>query len=120
MSLYEIFFGRNPPSVHIPELHTTAILDPQECSIKLHQKLLEIRELVDANIVHSTERQQHYYLGKAPPKLNEGQKVLVDNPTKGKLDPCWMGPWVVLQCDNPTIVQLRMGTKRQTVHINQV
>ena len=85
MSPYEIIFGRNPPSVHIPELHTTAILEPQEYSIKLHQKLLKIRELVNANIVHSTERQQHYYLSKAPPKL--GQKVRVDNTIKGKLDP---------------------------------
>ena len=29
MYLYENIFGRNPPSVHIPELHTTANLDPQ-------------------------------------------------------------------------------------------
>ena len=78
--------------IHVPELYTTAILDPQEYSTNLHQKLLEIRELVDASIVHSTERQQHYYHGKAPPKLKDGQKVLLDNPTKGKLDPRWTGP----------------------------
>ena len=71
MSPYEIIFGRNPPSIHVPELYTTAILDPKT---NLRQKLLEIRELVDASIVHSTERQQHYYHGKAPPKLREGQK----------------------------------------------
>ena len=57
---HEIIFGHNPPSIHIPELHTSAILDPQEYSISLHQKLLDIRELVDPNIIHSTERQQHY------------------------------------------------------------
>ena len=70
--------------------------------------------------MHSTEQQQHYYHGKAPPNLKEGQKVLLDNPTKGKLDPCWTGPWVVLHCNDPTTVQLKMGSRKQTVHINQV
>ena len=120
MSPYEIIFGRNPPSIHVPELHTTAILDPQDYSTNLRQKLLEIRELVDANIVQSADRQQHYYDGRAPPKLKEGQKVLLGNPTKGKLDPRWTGPWVVLQCIDPTTVKLKMGSRKQTVHINRV
>jgi len=72
MSAYEIIFGHNPPSIHVPELHTAAILDPQEYSNYLLQKLLDIRELVDANIVHSAERQQHHYHGKAPSKLRDG------------------------------------------------
>ena len=117
---YEIIFGHNPPSIHIPELHTTAILDPQEYSNYLCQKLLDIRELVDANIVHSAERQHHHYHGKVPSKLREGQKVLLNNPTKDKLDPRWTGPWVVLQCNDPTMVRLKMGTRTQTVHINRV
>jgi len=100
MSPHEIIFGLNPPSIHVPELHTSAFLDPQEYSTSLRQKLLDIRELVDANITHSTERQQHYY--------------------HGKLDPRWTGPWVVLRCDDPTTVQLKMGTKMQEVHINRV
>ena len=92
MSPHEIIFGLNPPSIHIPELHTSAFLDPQEYSTSLRQKLLDIRELVDANITHSTERQQHYYHGATPPELKEGQRVLLDNPTKGKFDPHWTGP----------------------------
>jgi len=72
LSPYEVIFGHNQTSIHVPEQHTTAILDPQE----LCRKLLDISELVDANIVHSTERQQHQYQG----KLKEGQNVLLDNP----------------------------------------
>ena len=45
--------------------------------------------------------------------------MLLDNPTKGKLDPRWTGPWVVFQCNDPTTVRLKMGTRRQTVHINR-
>ena len=71
-------------------------------------------------MVHSTDRQQHYYHGKSPPKLKEGQRVLLDNPTKGKLDPCWTGPWIVIQHKDPTTVLLKMGSRKQTVHINRV
>ena len=120
LSPYEVILGCNPPSVHVPELHTTAILDPGEYSSALHQKLWDIKELVDANIVHSTDRQQHYYHGKSPPKLKEGQRVLLDNPTKGKLDTRWTGPWIVIQHKDPTTVLLKMGSRKQTVHINRV
>ena len=111
-------------AIHHPymlrRLHTTAILDSQDYSTNLRQKLLEIRKLEDANIVHSADRQHHYYDGRAPSKLKEGQKVLLGNPTKGKLNPCWTGPWVVLQCIDPTTVKLKMGSRKQTVHINRV
>ena len=35
LSPYEVIFGRNPPSIHVPELYTTAILDPWEYSSAL-------------------------------------------------------------------------------------
>ena len=82
--------------------------------------LFDINELVDANIVHSVDQQQHYYHYKTPSKLREEQKVLLDNPTKGKLDHCRTGPWVVLHCNVPTSVRLKMGTGRQTFHIDFV
>ena len=43
LSPHEILFGHNPPSLHIPNLRTTAILDPNEYSHRLQRKLLEIR-----------------------------------------------------------------------------
>ena len=92
---HEILFGHNPPSLHIPNLRTTAILDPNEYSHHLQRKLLEIRELVDANIVQSAGRQQHFHTSAKPPHLRQGQRVLLNNPTKGKLDPRWTDPWVV-------------------------
>ena len=58
-------------------------VDPQEYSIELHQKLLEIRELVDANIVHSTTTLLSW-----EGTLKEGQKGLVDNATKGGTTGC--------------------------------
>ena len=51
--------------------------------------------------------------------LTPGQKVLIDNPTRGKLDAHWTGPWIVIQ-QNTTTVKVRMGTKEQVVHINRV
>ena len=87
LSPYEVIFGCNPPSLHFPNLQTAVILDPGEYSSQLRSKLLEIRELVDANMVKSSEQQQHYYKSSSLPQLKEGQKVLLSNATKGKLDP---------------------------------
>ena len=83
LSPYEVIFGFNPPSLHFPNLQTVAILDPGEYSSELRSKLLEIRELVDANIVKSSEQQQRYYKSSSSPQLKEGQKVLLSNATKG-------------------------------------
>ena len=120
LSPHEILFGHNPPSLHIPNLRTTAILDPNEYSHHLQRKLLEIRELVDANIVQSAGRQQHFHTSTKPPHLRQGQTVLLNNPTKGKLDPRWTGPWVVQQYENSTTLRLKKGEKEQVVHINRV
>ena len=45
--------------------------------------------------------------------------MLLNNPTKGKLDPRWTGPWVVEQQDNTT-VRIVKGGREQTVHVNRV
>ena len=60
-------------------------------------RVLELREWVDANITESATRQQNsYHSGTCTAtSLVEGQKVLIDNPTRHKLDPKWTGPWIV-------------------------
>ena len=51
--------------------------------------------------------------------LTAGQQGLVDNPTRGKLDAHWTGPWIVIKQD-ATSVKVKMGTKEQVVHINRI
>ena len=104
LSPHEILFGHNPPSLHIPNLRTTAILDPNEYSYYLQRKLWE---LVDANIIQSAGRQQHFHTSAKPSHLRQGQRVLLNNPTKGKLDPRWTGPWVVQWYENSTTLRLK-------------
>ena len=120
LSPYEVIFGCNPPSLHFPNLQTAVILDPGEYSSQLRSKLLEIRELVDANMVKSSEQQQHYYKSSSLPQLKEGQKVLLSNATKGKLDPQWTGPWIVQKYHGPTTLRIKKDNKEQVVHINRV
>ena len=62
---------------------------------------------------------QKAYRSGEPITLMAGQRVLVDNPTRGKLDAHWTGPWTVIQQDG-TSVRIRMGTKEQVVHVNRV
>ena len=119
LSPFEIIFGSNPPSLHIPDFRTTAILDPGDYVSGLQQKLMELRELVDASLVESASKQEHFYNSSQLPQFKKGQKVLLNNPTKGKLDPRWTGPWVV-QHQNNTTLRIKKGSRDQTVHVNWV
>ena len=121
LSPYEILFGFNPPSLLTPSLPSAVTPEPTEYSARLKCKLLELREMVDANIVESAERQRQSYRGsETRVKLRSGQQVLLNNPTKGKLDPRWTGPWTISDLKGPSTVLLRMGTTKCAVHINRV
>ena len=43
---FEIIFGSNPPSLYMPELQTTATLNPSDYASRLQTKLVELRKLV--------------------------------------------------------------------------
>ena len=121
LSPYEVLFGYTPSPLQISDLHSSVIPNPAEYSATLRRKLYNLRELVDANTVHSAERHQSSHGGgSASPQLKPNQQVLLSNPTRGKLGPRWTGPWTVLSMKNPTTVQLRMGAADRTVHINRV
>ena len=121
LSPYEILFGFNPPSLLTPSLPGAVTPEPTEYSARLKCKLLELREMVDANIVESAERQHQSYRGsETRVKLRSGQQVLLNNPIKGKLDPRWTGPCTISDLKGPSTVLLRMGTTKRAVHFNRV
>ena len=95
--------------------------NPIEYSGKLQRKILELREWVDANITESVMRQQSsYYSGTCTgTSLVEGQKVLVDNPTRHKLDPKWTGPWIVQKVIDATSVRVKKDAREQVAHITE-
>ena len=85
-----------------------------EYSSSLKKKILELRELIEANIVESAEHQQlSHYNSVAGEKLKVGQEILLNNVTKGKLDPRWTG-------QGSSTVLLRISTMVRAVHINHV
>ena len=119
LSPHEVLFGYNPPSLLVPTPHMPEPMDPTNYSTVLCKKLLELRELVEANIVDSACCQKENYRSGEPTTLIAGQEVLVHNPARGKLDPRWTGPWTVIWQD-ATSVKVQMGGKEQIVHINRV
>ena len=119
LSPHEVLFGYNPPSLLVPTPHMPEPMDPTNYSTVLCKKLLELRELVEANIVDSACCQKENYRSGEPTTLIAGQEVLVHNPTRGKLDPRWTGPWTVIWQD-ATSVKVQMGGKEQIVHINRI
>ena len=119
LSPYEILFGQYPAPLPFLVLPIDTIHDPGDYSSQLQRKLFELRELVEANIVEATSRQTEYYKGQEPVKPNVGQQVLLDDPSKGKLDPRWTGLWVVEEFKEPSTVKIRMGTSARMVHTNR-
>ena len=88
LSLFEILFGSNPPTQQNPDMSTSVIPEHSDYTLNLKRKLIKLREMVDANIVESAERQQQFYEGcESHARLEVGQQVLLDNPTNRKLDP---------------------------------
>ena len=75
--------------------------------------------MVEANIVEATSRQKESYKCREPARLKVGQQVLLDDPTKGKLDPHWTGPWEVEEIKSSCTVKIKMGNNTRVVHINR-
>ena len=63
LSPYEVLFGSNPSSPHLPVIHTAVIPDPSSYRACLQQKLSELREMVEANIIEASDRQCQTYGG---------------------------------------------------------
>ena len=91
---------------------------PKLGHICLQRKLLELRELVEANIIEASDRQCQTYTSCAKKALSVGQHVLLTNPTCGKLDPRWTGPWTITELMGPTTVTVQMGKTLRNVHVN--
>ena len=120
LSPYEVLFGSNPPSLHLPTIQTSVIPDPSSYSIFLQRTLLELHEMVEANIIEASDRQCNSCNNCAKKALSVGQHVLLTNPTCGKLDPRWTGPWTITRLVGPTTVTVQMGKALRTVHVNRL
>jgi len=120
LSPHEILFGYNPPSLSFPTQNSPAVSDSVQYCDQLQKKLLELRELVEANIVESAAQQKQFYHSGKDIRLAVGQEVLVSNPTRGKLNPRWTGPWIVQKQIDVTSVRVKMGTREQVVHMNRI
>ena len=121
LSPYEILFGSNPPSQWLPDLQDTVLVDQSDYCEDLRRKLLQLREMADANSIRSAEEQQcSYKSSNTHTQLTAGRQVLLRNEVAGKLDPRWTGPWTVVEMKGPSTVVLKMGTTECKVHINRV
>ena len=76
---------------------------------------------MDANLVYSASQQQYFYRSnQTPVPLACGQQVLPDNPSAGKLDSCWSGPWTVKELRGPSSLLLLKGGSEKLVHRNRM
>ena len=120
LSPYEVLFGQNPPLLQLPSPLSSTSPDPSDYSSQLKRKLEEMREMVEANLTESAETQRKSYRGQNQANFVAGQRVFLDDPTRGKLDPRWTGPWEVICVKGPLTLELKMGSSRRVVHVNRV
>ena len=76
--------------------------------------------MVEANIIEASDRQRRTYGSCGNKPLLVGQHVLLSNPTCGKLDPRWTGPWTITELKGPTTITIQMGKAVRTVHVNRL
>ena len=122
LSSYEVLFGSNPPSLNILHLPSALIPEPSEYSTCLKSKVLELRELVDANLIESADQQQQSYHGtELNVKIMQGwttgstkqsNKGATNSPMDWTLD-CYSPP-------GSTTILLKMGSIELVVNINHV
>ena len=74
--------------IHHHSGYQTVLVNQSDYCEDLRRKLLQLREIVDANSVRSAEEQQHSYKSSdTHTQLTPGQQVLLSNEVAGKLDP---------------------------------
>ena len=84
-SPYEILFGSNPPHSQILLIQSSFHLDTSDYCESLKAKLVQLREIVDANMVQSATQQQRFYRSsQTATTLNCGQQMLLDNRWKAR------------------------------------
>ena len=71
--------------------------------------------MVEANIIEASDRQHRTYDNYEDKTLIVGQHVLLSNPTRGKLDPRWTGPWTITGLKGPTTTTIQMGKAVRTI-----
>ena len=119
-SLHEILFGFKLPPLDLPTAGNISHRNPHSYSSELQGKLVEMRELVQSNTVETAAKQKLNYRGNNEVKLQIGQKVLLNNPTKGKLNPCLNGPWIVKELKRLLNARIELNNKERIVHVNRL
>ena len=71
-------------------------------------------------MTEAAERQNKNYLGQITVIHVVRQKVLLDDPARGKLDTHWTEPWEVISVKAPLTLKLQMGSTEHIVHVNRV
>ena len=121
---FEVMFGRTQSSSVFPgkdrELDG---YDPNEYKIQLRQKLAELYEIVEANIVEAAEIQkQGYDMQSKEQTFIIGDQVWLSCPTAGKLDNRWEAGWEVTEMKGPVTICVKHndGRRFRTVHVNRL
>ena len=121
---FEVMFGRTQSSLVFPGKEQKLDgYDPNEYKIQLRQKLAELYEIVEVNVVEAAGIQkQGYDLQSKEQTFLIGDQVWLFCPTAGKLDDRWEAGWEVTEVKGPVTICVKHndGRRFRTVHVNRL
>lgn len=120
---YELVFGR---TANLPQEIYKQKIDPiyniEEYYNELKYKLQKSNELARKKIIEGKEN-KHITLNqnKNPIDISIGDLIYLKNENRKKLDPEYIGPFIVVKLDNPNcVIRNRKTNKQSTVHMNRL
>lgn len=118
---FELLFGRkvNIPESLITEINPVYNIEAYEKELRFrlqlaHNKTREYLEKIKA------KRKIEYDKRKNPINVGNGDRVLVTNENRTKLDPWYKGPFKVISCDSPNCTIENEKGKQFKVHKNRL
>ena len=87
----------------------------------LKDKLAELRDFVEMEIIKSAESQRvEYNKHMAKREFHQGDLVWLSKPIAGKLDACWEGKRTVTSPKSPVTVEITDGAGTRVVYVDRL
>lgn len=118
---FELMFGRRVQLPNVLVKEPEPVYNYDDYLNELKYRFQYCATMARENMLKAKERNKLRYDETSLERVfNVGEEVLLRNPTKGKLDPLYVGPYVVEKKTSDVNYQIRVKNKLRTVHVDRL